>query len=338
MTILDQAPRGTITRTFLETGAWQAGLRVRLPVVILRGPADGPVLAVQAAQHGREVAGIAACYAAAESVDPARLRGTLVLLPVMNPLAVRMRQQDFPYETGRYGNAVSANLNRHWNGTGNYPLLGEMASVVRAEVHDHADALLDIHGWSAGTIGLAWTSREHLELLVASGYPFLADVGPAADQRNANFAGSAFRKTGRPGITVELPTQNTFESHHIQLGRRTILNLARKLGMLEESLELPYRQLLFDPSCENRALAGEHEGMAVFDMARGELVEPGTRLGRIVSLETLETLQELTAPVAGAIMYELRPPSEAVPMSSIVMPGDAVAEIRPVAREIVNAP
>ena len=44
----------------LETAAYRSGIKVGIPVVVMRGAKDGPALTVLAGQHGRELNGIEA--------------------------------------------------------------------------------------------------------------------------------------------------------------------------------------------------------------------------------------------------------------------------------------
>lgn len=327
MSILTDSPRGEITRTFVETGAWRGGVKLRLPLIVVRGVEPGPTLAVSAAQHGREVAGIAAIERALGQIDPTALRGTLALLPVMNPLAVRMRRQDYPFEHGRYARSVEINLNRHWNGTGNYPLWSAVAEAVKREVLSEADALVDIHGWSPGTVGMAWAPTEQLDLLKATGFEFIRDQGPIEKLDRPELLGNWFRMQGKPAVTFELGTQNIFAEHHIERGRRLIANVARHLGLLDSPPEWPEAQYLFGPASDNVRTTAAHEGLVVFDVPKGAFVTAGRRVYRVVSLETLETLETVTAPMDAVVVFQHTVPAENMPISALCEPGELVCEM-----------
>ena len=58
---------------------------------VLQGRRPGPVLYVHSTQHGNEISGVEVVRRVAQSLDPRRLRGTLVAVPVANPLALRWR-------------------------------------------------------------------------------------------------------------------------------------------------------------------------------------------------------------------------------------------------------
>src|SRR5215213_7973851 len=56
----------------------------RIPITVLRGTRTGPTLALIAGTHGAEVAPIVALQRLRADVDPAQLRGTLILVHVAN--------------------------------------------------------------------------------------------------------------------------------------------------------------------------------------------------------------------------------------------------------------
>ncbi|MDQ3518629.1 MAG: succinylglutamate desuccinylase/aspartoacylase family protein, partial [Gemmatimonadota bacterium] len=56
----------------------------RIPVSIIRGSSAGPTLALIAGTHGSEVAPIIALQRVRQSLDPAQLKGTLILVHVAN--------------------------------------------------------------------------------------------------------------------------------------------------------------------------------------------------------------------------------------------------------------
>src|SRR5215207_2313092 len=56
----------------------------RVPITVVRGATAGPALALIAGTHGSEVAPIVALQRLRGEIDPARLRGTLILVHVAN--------------------------------------------------------------------------------------------------------------------------------------------------------------------------------------------------------------------------------------------------------------
>jgi predicted deacylase len=106
-------------RGFLETGRYAQGVRVQLPVLTVTGAKPGPTGVIMAGMHGRELNGIVAIAQVFEALNPARMRGTVHFLPVMNPVGVRTHAQDYPTEKSRYRPikfARSMNMDCVWQG------------------------------------------------------------------------------------------------------------------------------------------------------------------------------------------------------------------------------
>ena len=85
----------------------------RMPLLVYAGTRPGPVLYVQALQHGLELNGCDVMRRLVQDLDPAALRGTLILVPVANPLAARVHMQSFPYPD-RPTERRTNDMNRRW--------------------------------------------------------------------------------------------------------------------------------------------------------------------------------------------------------------------------------
>ena len=80
---------GAVARNYLPVAELADGMsQVRIPVWAMRGAADGPVLYLHSGAHGQEtVYSFEALRRLFETVAPVTLRGTLVAVPIANPLA-----------------------------------------------------------------------------------------------------------------------------------------------------------------------------------------------------------------------------------------------------------
>ena len=62
---------------------------VVLPLLVVRGEREGPILAVSAGVHGDEYEGVRAIFEAFELLEPSQMSGTLLAVPVVNYAAHR---------------------------------------------------------------------------------------------------------------------------------------------------------------------------------------------------------------------------------------------------------
>ena len=78
---------GTRRRHSIELTELADGTRVSIPLDLVNGAQPGPRLYLGAAIHGDEVDGVGILFRAPADVDPKRLRGSIVCVPVQHPLS-----------------------------------------------------------------------------------------------------------------------------------------------------------------------------------------------------------------------------------------------------------
>src|SRR5271166_3300779 len=125
----------------LPDGSW-----VELPLMVIRGVTPGPILYVGAAFHGDEVAGVEIVGRLVSQLDAKSLRGTLLVVPVQNPLAFQVQHRYF------VGHMLKSPMDQNpadpW---ASFPgdLNGNLAALIAHTLFDqlmrHAHYMIDIH-------------------------------------------------------------------------------------------------------------------------------------------------------------------------------------------------
>ena len=87
--------RGKRSETRLRVLELADATWLELPVIVLRGAKPGPVFYLGAAFHGDEVNGVDIATRFAGEVNLAQLRGTLIVVPAQNPLALQAQHRYF---------------------------------------------------------------------------------------------------------------------------------------------------------------------------------------------------------------------------------------------------
>src|SRR3712207_3824888 len=108
-----------------------------LPIFV-QGTQAGPTLALVAGTHGSEVAPILALQRVRASLDPAQLRGTVILVHVANVPSYLRR-------TIYYSPIDGKNLNRVYPGRADGTVSERIAYAITNEVIDRSDYLVDMH-------------------------------------------------------------------------------------------------------------------------------------------------------------------------------------------------
>src|SRR5215213_1960709 len=95
----------------LTVGAMPDGAAVEIPVVIVRGQLERPVLWLHGCVHGNEYCGTFIIHEFLRGLDPSALKGAVVALPALNISAFHRNQRMSPFEGYNGGD-----LNRNFPG------------------------------------------------------------------------------------------------------------------------------------------------------------------------------------------------------------------------------
>lgn len=287
------------------------------------GPADGPSVYVQAAQHGREVNGTAVCRRLHDRLRGHALRGEVTVVPVVDPLTF----DRVSYTTPEPLDGVNPNMNRVWPGDADGTLHERMAGRLWEYAVD-ADAVVDLHTGSPDMLThVVYTAgdEESRRLAEAFGTDLLlaekaGEEAPEAWERrrfDGKFRVAAVRE-GIPAITPELRHNKQILEDAVEAGVEGVLNVLRAAGVLPG--EAPDR----DPP-----IARDHRGTIeandsglfrpASDLELGDRIAEGRYLGTLYDPVTYEELQELRA-VNDGVLYALT-------KEATVMAGDRLASV-----------
>lgn len=289
-----------VTQTLLGTS---------LDIVLheIRGEKPGPTLGIIGAIHGDESASVMIIRRFLESIDPTKLQGTILAVPVASPRAL--------FDFSRYTTELHGNTDLHMNFPGNKSgtLTQMLARTITDALLDRADALVDLHSGGAGgrlqfridfDYRPAGALRERiLELCRVFGSALIHEndlSGTASAYCNAN---------GKPTVNVEcggayLDPVST--AHFEALGIEGLQRIAKALNMIETAPGWRGRQLLFGRKARievNPPCGGYLESYVnTFDSIHRH-IEKGTLLGRMLDPYTFGELAQLVAPCSGPLFF-----------------------------------
>lgn len=194
-----------------------------MPVEVVCGRYDGPTLLVCAAIHGDELNGVEIIRRLRAMKVLSRLRGTLVLVPVVNLFGFIHRSRYLPDRR---------DLNRCFPGHGEGSLGSRVAHLFFSEVASRCTHIIDLH---TGAV-----HRENLPQLRATlDQPQVEDMAHSFELpvivNSGLIEGSlraAAHDAGIPVITYEAGEALRLDERSIVTGIRGITNVMRGLGML----------------------------------------------------------------------------------------------------------
>jgi predicted deacylase len=193
------AAPGTRVRGAIPVGRDMAGRTREMPIIVLHGAKDGPILWINGATHGDEPEGPFSIYLALAEIDPQQLAGTVVAVPVMNVEAFRAGMRGDPLDT------FSHDMNRVYPGKPDGYPSERVAAAHWAAMKDQCDLQIATH-----------SGGEHsylAHMIFAADNPasweLAAAMGPGWDLvfRSGTGSGnpsSMIASLGKGGVTVEL--------------------------------------------------------------------------------------------------------------------------------------
>jgi uncharacterized protein len=113
------------------------GTDIFVPLMVVNGAKPGPTLFLDSAVHGDEYEGSEAIRRLYRELDPARLKGAVIGVPIMNPLGFEAGNRVSPPDT--------LNLNRCFPGK-EHGFFTEQLAYRIMEVAKKADYAIDCHG------------------------------------------------------------------------------------------------------------------------------------------------------------------------------------------------
>ncbi|QQR92007.1 MAG: succinylglutamate desuccinylase/aspartoacylase family protein [Myxococcales bacterium] len=224
----DVIKAGSMSRLELAVANLPTGNKISLPVAVLHGKKQGPCIWLSAAVHGDELNGIAVIQSVVDSIDPKKLSGTLIALPVINVFGLINHSRYLPDRR---------DLNRSFPGSLRGSLASQLADLFVREVMRRCDFGIDIHTGSGGRCNLPQIradldDKKTARLAKAFGAPATIH----AQLRRGSLRAAAV-DLGIRTLLYETGDAYRFDKSGIRCGINGILAVMKSLGMLEQAPE-----------------------------------------------------------------------------------------------------
>jgi predicted deacylase len=209
--------------------------QIEIPLTIINGMAEGPIVYVCAASHGDECNGTGIARELVYGVDHSSLRGVLVVAPVLNLPGFLRNERDLP--DGR-------DLNRNFPGKPDGNSAQRMADAIFTKMVQKCDYGLDLHTATRGRSNILqvrgdMSNNEVRRIARAFGSEIVIDEpGLAGTLRRAA------TESGIPTITAEIGESQRFEKELVKAGLDGVLNVLFELGMLKGKPVQPRFQVI----------------------------------------------------------------------------------------------
>ena len=284
-----------------------------IPISIFHGSEEGPVLGITAGVHGYEYPPIMAGQALIKEIDPAELKGTVILVQIANVESFLGRS---PFVNPLDGK----NLNRVFPGNKEGSLTERIAHVITTEVISRSDFFLDMHGGDASEDLKPYVayyqndfkpeaSSQGMNMALSMGFDHIIKFKSTGkdymkeDQPSLYCSAEAFKR-GIPSIDIECGKLGRAEPLLIQKITQSVLHLLAHLGMTEEASPPIKPHIIVE---ERTSLSSPHTGIFYSEKRSGLFVSKGMEIGYITDFFG-KTLEKVIAPESGVILYMLGTP------------------------------
>jgi uncharacterized protein len=276
------------------------------PYFSIAGAEPGPTFLLTAGIHAAEYTGIVAAIRLGRALQPSDVRGTIVIIPLLN-------RGGF-YERLIYVNPEDHdNMNRVFPGSPDGSWSERFAHHLLNEIVVHADYAVDLH---AGDMiedlepfviyretGSTEVDARARQMIDAYGVRWAMKGAVSGERPGMLYAAAADR--GVPAMIAESGRCGLLEEAAVVRHVDGVQNILRQLGILAgapASVEPPRVLSHFE------WLRSEHEGIFLPRVAVNQNVVEGEVLGEMIDLLG-NRLAEVRAPVGGIVLFTVTSPA-----------------------------
>ena len=293
----------TLTRRTIQLG----GLDV--PALDITGTTDGPLLTLIAGVHGCEYASMAGLRKWANTLPGRELSGRIQAIPVLNLPSFRARTPFVVPDDGK-------NLNRCFPGDPGGTLADRIAYDTFTKVITGSDALIDMHTgdmvealqpFALYDVGTAEARARDMATAYGLGYVIRQEPGP--DRAVAGTTSASAAEIGIPAIIAEAGGCGLVERKAVEAHVRGLDRVLALLGMSESPQQeaaapIVYLKRFLWLRCRD-------EGWWEPTAWVGDAVTEGQVIGTVSSIDGTQTLETITAPADGVLMFITSSPAVA---------------------------
>ena len=264
-----QVPPGTSARLTWAASEVFEGVSTATPVLVVNGKKAGPVLCLTAAIHGDELNGIEMVRRVLHEVEPKKLRGAVVGVPIVNLQGFRRGSRYLPDRR---------DLNRYFPGNPDGSSAARIAYSLFENIVRHCDALVDLHTGSFYRTNLPQLRadlryRHVREMTQAFGGMAVLHSEPAPGTLRR-----AATEAGIPTVTLEAGEPLRLQSSKVSEGVAGIFALLGSQGMVRRVQLLRQPEPVF---YESNWVRADHGGILFAVVRLGQEVSAGDVLGTV---------------------------------------------------------
>ncbi|WP_078547762.1 M14 family metallopeptidase [Litchfieldia alkalitelluris] len=269
----------------------------KLPVFLVNGQTEGPVVLIMGGIHGCEYTSIDAAISLGKSLDPNQVKGKVVVLPIANPASFYARSIYVHPKDQK-------NLNRMFPGKKDGTAAEQLAYWINETVFKQVDYMIDLHGGDMIEALVPFTiyhvTEDH-QLVeksknMASMFEIKYVIGSTGQVPGSTYGTVA--EQGKVAIIAEAGQQGILSQPDSVLLQDGVLNILKSIGLLEGEVKNydSHHLSVFD------WYRAEIQGLWYPNVNIGDEVKTGDLLGEIRN-EFGEAVQSYYSSTTGVVLF-----------------------------------
>ncbi|MFL1454523.1 succinylglutamate desuccinylase/aspartoacylase family protein [Marinobacter sp. GN3S48] len=265
---------------------------LHIPVEVIHGRRDGPVLMVCGAIHGDEINGVEIVRRVLTNSVLRHLRGTLLAVPIVNVFGFVQRTRYLPDRR---------DLNRCFPGSESGSLGGRIAYLLRTQIMEHVTHIIDlhtgaIHRFNLPQIRAELKNPETIRMAEAFGAPIIINASLREGSLRA-YADSL----DIPVVTYEGGEALRFDDVVIISGVKGVMRVMRELEMVPAKKTPKAPRKRSETAANSLWVRADIDGIMRPVAHLGQKVRKGQRLAMVAD-PFGETEVAVLSPVAGIVI------------------------------------
>ena len=284
-----------------------------IPVTIFHGVQNGPVLGITAGVHGYEYPPIMAGQRLIQTIDPKKLKGTVILVQIANLAG-------FSNRTPYFNPLDNKNLNRSFPGNKQGSITEKIAHFITSKIISRSDFFLDMHSGDSPEDLMPYSayydhqlkptiSEKGKKMAIALGFDHIVVFNTTqkkymkASEPSLYCSAEAFKK-GIPSIDIECGKLGLAEKPLIKKIVTGVVHLLSHLNMYPDQ-----KAALINPLFIQKRfyISSEFNGIFYPNKSSGAYVSKGMKVGHITDFFGRH-LKTIYAQQAGIILMMLGTP------------------------------
>lgn len=305
--ILDtEIPPNSSVRLTWNSDAAVGSFSEATPVLVVNGANPGKTLCLVAAVHGDELNGIEMIRRVIFDIDPSKLNGTIIGVPVANIMGFRRNSRYLPDRR---------DWNRYFPGNTHGSSASRLAHSFFSKIIMHCDALVDLHTGSFHRTNLPQLRADLSDENVARLAQSFGVIAVLNSRGHPNSLRTAAVRAGIPSVTLEAGEPMAMQSEVVAEGVAAITTVLAKTGMYGKQKRWNRIAPVYYRSTWVRA---NQSGILFSKATLGQRVKEGEILGTVTDPIT-NARTTIRSPYHGRIL--------GMALDQVVLPGFAAYHI-----------